>query len=278
MAAFDTTTYLNNKAAQLNKTGYQGRKDWTVGDVQNAFKDSGLSAEQHYAKWGKSEGVSPYTQTASVPQTTVTKEQTSQGQLEQMLSSGSPLMKLSATQGKQQAAQRGLLNSSMAGQAAQGAMIANAAPFAQQDAQTYYNNAQANATRSMQDYMSDKQYEQQLGLNQQQYEFDTGKLAQQFSYNSQLSSQEANQALNNLYATSTANAWGVMANNLTDLVGQSASAIQQIQMNPDITADNKATMIQQILDMRNTDIEFQQSLYENLGTYLANTGVFPNLA
>ncbi|MHB0775431.1 hypothetical protein [Halomonas sp. WWR20] len=217
-------------------------------------------------------------QQRSAPQSTVTPQQTSQYQLQQMLSSDSPLMKLSATQGQQQAAQRGLLNSSMAGQAAQGAMISAATPFAQQDAQTYFQNSQANTDRQQQAFMSDLQYQQQRGLNQQGFNFDTQKLAQQFTNDSQLSEQEANQSLNNLYATSTANAWGVMANNLTDLVGQSASAIQQIQMNADIAPESKATMIQQVLDMRNTDIQFQQDLYANLGTYLANTGVFPNLS
>lgn len=220
----------------------------------------------------------PTPSASRVPQTQVTREQTSRGQLDDMLASDSPLMQRAAMQGQQMANQRGLLNSSMAAGAAQGAMIDRAQPFAQQDAQTHYANSQANAGRSMQDYMSDKQHQQQRDLNQQGFGFDTQRMAQEFTYNSQLSSQEAEQSLNNLYATSTANAWGVMANNLTDLVGQSASAIQQIQMNPDITADNKASMIQQVLDMRNTDITFQQSLYENLGTYLANTGVFPSLA
>jgi len=35
-------------------------------------------------------------------------------------------------------------------------------------------------------------------------------------------------------------------------------------------------MIEQVLAMRDTDINFQKSLYEQLPTYLANTGVFPN--
>lgn len=209
----------------------------------------------------------PAEQTQSVPQSTVSPNQTSQYQLEQILASDSPLMQRAATQGQQMANQRGLLNSSMAGEAAQGAMIDRATPLAQQDAQTYFQNSQANTDRQMQSYMS----EQQFGQTLQQME-------QQFGYNSQLSSQEAQQSLSNLYATSTANAWGVFANNATDLIGQASSAINQIQMNPDITSENKSAMIQQILEMRDTDLQFQQDLYGNLSNYLKDTGLFPNLA
>ena len=48
---------------------------------------------------------------------------TSAGRLDQMLQSDSPLMERAATQGQQMANSRGLLNSSMAAGAAQGAMI-----------------------------------------------------------------------------------------------------------------------------------------------------------
>ncbi|MCD6006914.1 hypothetical protein [Halomonas sp. IOP_31] len=205
--------------------------------------------------------------TRGAPQSTVSPNQTSQYQLEQILASDSPLMQRAATQGQQLANQRMLLNSSMAGEAAQGAMIDRATPFAQQDAQTYFQNSQANADRQMQSYMSDKQFGQTMQQMQQQY-----------GYNSQLSSQEAQQSLSNLYATSTANAWGVFANNATDLIGQASSAINQIQMNPDITADNKTAMIQQVLDQRDTDLQFQTDLYGNLSSYLKNTGLFPNMA
>lgn len=54
-------------------------------------------------------------------------------------------MQQAATSGNQQAASRGLLNSSMGIQAAQNAMIANAAPIAQTDANLIQNNQQWNA-------------------------------------------------------------------------------------------------------------------------------------
>jgi len=281
---FDTNTYLQNKAKQLNQTWQGGRNDWTVDQVAKAFQDAGLSAQQHYARYGAAEGVLPYaeaqpmTVSASAPQSTVSPNQTSQYQLQQMLASDSPLMQQAAMRGRQNAASRGLLNSSMASQAAQGAMISAATPFAQQDAHTYFQNSQANTDRQQQAYMSNLQYQQQRGLNQQQFDQSLQQMAQQYGYDSALSTQSADQALNNLKATSTANAWGVYANNVTDLIGQASNAIQQIQVNPDITPENKSAMIQQILDQRDTDLSFQQDLYGSLSSYLDNTGVFPNLA
>lgn len=59
-AQFDNTTYLANKAAQLNSTGYQGRTNWTPEDADAAIKSSGLSLQDHYAQFGIKEGVSPY--------------------------------------------------------------------------------------------------------------------------------------------------------------------------------------------------------------------------
>ncbi|MBR9770050.1 MAG: hypothetical protein GYB54_02845 [Gammaproteobacteria bacterium] len=147
---------------------------------------------------------------------------TVQGQLDGILSSNSPLMKRAETFGKQQANKRGLLNSSMAASASQGAMIDAALPIAQQDA-------------------------------------------------------GAQQELNQLQASSTANAWGMMANNITDIVAQGMEGIANIQANPDISSSDKTKMINQITKMRDSDINFQKGLYQNLQGYLRNTGLFPNL-
>jgi len=77
-------------------------------------------------------------------QTNVTEGMTSAGRLDNMLGSNSDLMKRAGTQGKQQAQSRGLLNSSMAAGAAQGAMIDRAQPFAMQDSNNLIQNAQRN--------------------------------------------------------------------------------------------------------------------------------------
>jgi len=158
---------------------------------------------------------------------------TVQGQLNGILNSNSKLMKSAATQGKQQANQRGLLNSSMAVGASQNAMIQNAMPIAQQDAG----------------------YQQDLGKMEQQQQ----------------------NALDKLQASSAANAWGVMANNVTDIVAQGMEGIANINANPDISSADKTKMIDQITSMRDSDIQFQQDLYQSLSGYLADTNLFPSL-
>ena len=63
--------------------------------------------------------------------------QTVEGRLKGILDVGSPLQQQAATHAAEAANGRGLLNSSMAIQAGQGAVIASALPIAQQDAQTF---------------------------------------------------------------------------------------------------------------------------------------------
>ena len=64
---------------------------------------------------------------------------TAEGQLAGILNKGGALMQSAANTGNAQAASRGLLNSSMGIQAAQNAMIQNAAPIAQSDASAINN-------------------------------------------------------------------------------------------------------------------------------------------
>lgn len=74
----------------------------------------------------------------------VSQSEMSAYQLQQMLASGSPLMKQAAEQGMARGGTRGLMNSSMSGGAAQGAMIAGAQPFALQDATTHWKTGSEN--------------------------------------------------------------------------------------------------------------------------------------
>lgn len=70
---------------------------------------------------------------------------TSEDRIAGILNRGGPLMQQAATTGTQQAASRGLLNSSMAVQAAQGAVIQAAAPIGTNDANTLNQMATQNA-------------------------------------------------------------------------------------------------------------------------------------
>ena len=71
---------------------------------------------------------------------------TAEQQLAGILNRGGALMQSAANTGNQQAASRGLLNSSMGIQAAQNAMVQNAAPIAQSDANSINQMNSQNAT------------------------------------------------------------------------------------------------------------------------------------
>lgn len=73
-----------------------------------------------------------------------TAKQTTSGQLNSIISQDNPLMQTAKTQAIQQANDRGLINSTMAGQAGQQAVIQTALPIAQADAQVNASNAQWN--------------------------------------------------------------------------------------------------------------------------------------
>jgi len=278
---------------------------------------------------------------------------TSAGRLNQMLESDSPLMQRAETQGLQQANQRGLLNSSMAVGAAQGAMIDRAQPFALQDSNNLMQNARQDAAAQNEmnmlqgstladSFLNNQQFQQQSALQQQDYDIRSGlaeqqagfqaqrderiaqldeqqmqlqaelneaaaqndfgrqqqlneqaaqiqqerdellfeqdleSTAQQYGLESDILAQEGQQAMERLYGTSLANAWGVMGNNVTDILAQSLIEINDIQTNPNIEPEDKTELIEDIQEARDADVEFQGELYASLPETLQDTGVFPS--
>ena len=99
----------------------------------------------------------------------VADEETSAYQLDNILGSDSALMKRAESQGLQRGASRGLLNSSIAVEAAQGAMIDRAQPFALNDASTYFNTAESNMRANNQAELTNAQMGTELNI------FNTGQ-------------------------------------------------------------------------------------------------------
>lgn len=56
---FNVAEYLKAKADQLNADKYDGKTDWTEAKVLESFKAAGMSAWDHYVKFGMSEGLNP---------------------------------------------------------------------------------------------------------------------------------------------------------------------------------------------------------------------------
>lgn len=52
---FCSTKYISEKTKLLNETQQDGRTDWTVTEVKEAFANAGLSALEHYNLFGKAE-------------------------------------------------------------------------------------------------------------------------------------------------------------------------------------------------------------------------------
>jgi hypothetical protein len=101
-----------------------------------------------------------YSQTAASQiqpvQRQVTPDELAQNQLANITNKDSPLMQLAGTQGKQYAASRGLLDSSIGAGAAQASMIDKATPFALQDASRYGMVADKNLDWQNEFGMADK--------------------------------------------------------------------------------------------------------------------------
>ena len=209
--------------------------------------------------------------------------QTAAGQLDEILASDSPLMKRAANQGSQVANSRGLLNSSMAAGASQGAMIDRAAPIASQDSSQFANLSQfnagqenqmrsqenaylANSSLSGQSYqqsrglnqqnfgfqtnLSDQQYQQNLGLNEQGYQFDMGRMQQQF--NNEM------QRMGYAYELDQRN---IPQNYAANISAQTLQNVQAIQADPNLEPAAKQAAIKNAIDMANANMSWAETFY-----------------
>lgn len=124
--------------------------------------------------WQRAQDYGPDEYNIEAPETEVhTREvqdnELSSYQLEQMLDPNSPLAKRAQQEGKDFAASRGLMNSSIAGGNAYGAWIDRAQPFALQDAATYGATASENMGARNAGSMQDSSNEMQARLAETGY-------------------------------------------------------------------------------------------------------------
>src|SRR5574343_298442 len=145
---------------------------------------------------------------------------TATDQLGNILNKGGALMQQSANMGNAQAAQRGLLNSSMGIQAAQNAMIQNATPLAQANANALNQGSQFNAQTTNQALTQNVQNQQQTNLQ---------------------NAQQANSGATGMYEQ--------MLKNLADIQG-----------NKDMDAGTKANAIQNQLTYLRTGMSMLQNM------------------
>lgn len=166
-------------------------------------------------------------QATSNPWQLDTAKQTTSGQLNSLISQDNPLMQTAKTQAQQQANDRGLINSTMAGQAGQQAVIQTALPIAQADAGVNATNAQWNADQQNKTNMfntseSNKLLQTGLDMNSR----------------TELANIEANYK-NLMQANSSA----------FQTYQQTIKNISDIQQNKDMTADTKTAAVAEQVSM-----------------------------
>ena len=154
------------------------------------------------------------------------------------------------------------------------------ARLAELDAESSRLRARLDEARAENDLGRSKQINEQLAdidTKQSKLNFDQDleSMFEEYGLRDENAKNEAERAMKEMFAASIGNSWGVTVNNMTDIVGQASSEIQDIQMNPNITPENKTAMIDDIMSRRDTDLEFQQSMQASLGDTLLNSGAFP---
>jgi len=184
------------------------------------------------------------------------------GQMTGLLAKESPYIQSARESGKRYAQNRGLLNSSIAAGASQESAIKAALPIAQQDAATYTS----------------------AGLSNQDYQQKAGLVDIQAGASSQLSSQEATQKMNQIKVQENATnirhsaelemsqmlkQMGLSSDEMkaigssVTLLGENFSnQIAIIQADPNMSASAKTTVIQQLTDVYQSQIDSIGSIYE----------------
>lgn len=61
---YNEAAYLRAKVKQCNAIRHEGRTNWTVAQVRSAISTLGITPQQHWQRYGKYEGVCPWTSAA----------------------------------------------------------------------------------------------------------------------------------------------------------------------------------------------------------------------
>lgn len=211
----------------------------------------------------------------------VDSKSTVAGQMDELLDKNSDYMKRAETKGLQIANSRGLLNTDFAVSAAHGAALDAALPIAQQDAQTYNNQSLTNQGYSNQANQVNTQNEQQVNLANQQADnrasefnatlsFDQWNAERQREQQEFLTRLDQSGAMERMSAEASANLKGEFVRSWDKARQDAAIAIEKIQMNPDISAADKKTMIEQQIRMRDADWALQKAAFQQLPQWSQN--------
>jgi hypothetical protein len=217
-----------------------------------------------------------------------------------LLRTDSPYLQQARTSGQQYANKRGLLNSSLGAQAAEGAAISAALPVASADAATenvfagqrYGTELQKNLNEQsqgfnldtmgvQQGYLQDNarmQTDLQKELNQQgqgfsldtlakQQEYLTGNARMQTDLQKELGEHGTQQQIEQQSYGVTANTQGAYLSAINEITNNAAVSINEIETAPNITQADKDKMIKNTVARRDADLTWTKSLYSNMPTW-----------
>jgi hypothetical protein len=186
--------------------------------------------------------------------------ETVQGQIQGIINANSPLMQQAETRAKQSMAPRGLLNSSMAVGAAQGAVLDAAMPIAQTDAGAYRAADLANADMANQANQFGAQQTNAMATAGTQLATDTAKF----------NAQQQNQAIiNQLDAANKIQLADIQAtyqnemqanSSASQLFNQTMAAISNIQQSTTMDAATKKASTDQMISLLKSGMTLQGSI------------------
>lgn len=194
------------------------------------------------------------------------------GQVNKLVTQGSPLIDQAQTAAKQQANKRGMLNSTMAITAGQDAAYRAALPIAQQDAQTFANAGQFNAGAKNNSMLQTAQLQQQANLTnaaatndaaaqQRAAGITSGQMAQQYEQQRKMLTAQTDEQLRLLDAqngTKLSDAYRQTSQNTYDAY---ITDVQRIQES-DMEADVKAAQIENLKGLYQTRQEYINTIFK----------------
>lgn len=208
---------------------------------------------------------------------TVNQNETVQGQLTGLLENQNPYMKVAEGKALQQANSRGILNSTMAVGAAQKANIEAALPIAQQDAQAHRQQSLVNQDATNQANQFNAQQDNAMKLAKLDTDVKTWSQQSQQQHAEFMSNLDQWKDLGKINAEAYANLKGKYVDAVSELHNNMLTNIAEIQRTTDMTAEAKATMIQQQQAMAQSSIQGMIGLYQALPMWQQNWMAFPNL-
>lgn len=233
----------------------------SLDDVQRDF----VNSQEYKTLHDKQYAIDGAKQYYATPVKVDAGQQTVEGRLAGLTDPNSQINARAIAQSQQEASKRGLINSSIAGSAAQAAVLDRALPVAQQDAQMYSNVALSNAAAENTASQFNTSAVNQLSLqnnanaNQQTLQDKNNSSAQavaQLNSNTQL-------ALGSLDAKTKTDLQNIVSKNsqllqantsAANATSQLMASIAQVQANDKLDAEAKQTAVNNLINVMNESL------------------------